>query len=81
MSRRIGLIGAPSGAGAHWPGKGYAPRALRDAEITTVVAATTASGGGEASDPARSSAACGGGFWPGLLACVGFAASALAVVL
>ena len=33
MSRRIGLIGVPSSAGAHWPGQDQAPRALREAGL------------------------------------------------
>jgi arginase len=33
MSRRIGLIGVPSSAGAHWPGQEKAPRALREAGL------------------------------------------------
>jgi arginase len=33
MPRRIGFIGAPSSAGAHWPGQEKAPRALRDAGL------------------------------------------------
>ena len=33
MSRRVGLIGVPSSAGAHWPGQEKAPRALRDAGL------------------------------------------------
>lgn len=32
-NRRIGLIGAPSSAGAHWPGQDKAPHALRDAGL------------------------------------------------
>ncbi len=33
MPRRIGLVGVPSSAGAHWPGQEKAPRALRDAGL------------------------------------------------
>jgi arginase len=33
VSRRVGLIGVPSSAGAHWPGQEKAPRALRDAGL------------------------------------------------
>ncbi len=33
MPRRVGLIGVPSSAGAHWPGHDKAPRALRDAGL------------------------------------------------
>ena len=33
MSVRVGLIGASSSAGAHWPGQEKAPRALRDAGL------------------------------------------------
>ena len=33
MSRRIGLIGVPSSAGAHWPGQEKAPRAMREAGL------------------------------------------------
>jgi arginase len=33
VSRRIGLIGVPSSADAHWPGQDKAPRALRGAEL------------------------------------------------
>jgi arginase len=31
--RRIGLLGVPSSAGAHWPGQEKAPRALREAGL------------------------------------------------
>jgi arginase len=33
VARRIGLVGVPSSAGAHWPGQEKAPRALRDAGL------------------------------------------------
>jgi arginase len=33
MSRKIGLIGTPSSAGAHWPGQEKAPAALRELEL------------------------------------------------
>lgn len=33
MSRRIGLIGVPSSAGAHWPGQEKAPRVTREAGL------------------------------------------------
>jgi arginase len=33
MPRTIGLIGAPSSAGAHWPGQEKAPAALRAVEL------------------------------------------------
>ena len=33
MSRRVGLIGVPSSAGAHWPGQDKAPRVLREARL------------------------------------------------
>ena len=33
MSRRVGLIGVPSSAGAHWPGQDKAPRVLREAGL------------------------------------------------
>ena len=33
MPRTIGVIGVPSSAGAHWPGKEKAPRALREAGL------------------------------------------------
>lgn len=32
-NRRVGLIGVPSSAGAHWPGQDRAPRALREAGL------------------------------------------------
>ena len=31
--QRIGLIGVPSSAGAHWPGQEKAPGALREAGL------------------------------------------------
>ncbi len=31
--RRIGLVGVPSSAGAHWPGQEKAPAALREAGL------------------------------------------------
>jgi len=33
MSRKIGLIGTPASAGAHWPGQEKAPAALRELEL------------------------------------------------
>ena len=33
VSRRVGLIGVPSSAGAHWPGQDKAPLTLRDAGL------------------------------------------------
>ena len=33
MRRRVGVIGVPGSAGAHWPGQEKAPRALRDAGL------------------------------------------------
>lgn len=39
MTRRIGLIGVPSSAGAHWPGQDKAPHALRAAGLVERLAA------------------------------------------
>lgn len=33
MTRKFGLLGVPSSAGAHWPGQEKAPRALREAGL------------------------------------------------
>jgi arginase len=37
LSRRIGIIGVPSSAGAHWPGQEKAPRALREAGLVELL--------------------------------------------